>query len=535
MRILVRTGILIAISLIVFNFYCTAQTKSDTVFWYHADPRIDGIPGIGLDRLYREVISDRKPQKSIVVAVLDAGVDICHPDLADCIWVNKNEIPNNGIDDDNNGYTDDINGWNFLGNENGENLEYDTWELTRIYTSLSEKFSKLDTSDLNRRNQWEYYCFKEIQDRFLRERAQAKQMYETYQKFKSDFDRSMDLIKPFVSDEEISFDKLSKISIESDSAARQALDFIKRCYSAGFDEITTNLIYNSKRILYSYKLNPDFDSRSIIGDNPDDLSERIYGNPDVAGPDPFHGTGVAGIIAAARNNQSGIDGITNSVEIMCVRAIPSGDERDKDVANAIYYAVDNGAQIINMSFGKPYSPNKTHVEKAIRYAEGKGVLIVTGSGNDGENIDSLPRYPNKYYSNSGECKTWINTGASTGHADSSLVWQSSSYGKKGVDLLAPGHMVTTLFSSTKTFISEGTSISAPFVSGAAALLWSYYPKLSALEVKEIMLASAERFDDREFNKPGNSSNTVHLKEICKTGGLLNIYNAFILADQRYRN
>ena len=324
---------------------------------------------------------------------------------------------------------------------------------------------------------------------------------------------------------------LESLEITNDTLAQKACNTLIQWYKAGYSKQQVDLVYNSLHIRYEYKLNMDYDCRSIIGDDPYDLQDRFYGNQTVFVPGQYHGTSVAGVIGATRSNGIGSNGITNNVELMIIRAIPAGDERDKDVANAIYYAVDNGANIINMSFGKPYSPNQSHVEEAIRYAEENGVLLISGSGNDGSNKDENPRYPNKFYLNEGECSSWINVGSTSWRVDSTFIAPFSNYGDKSVDIMAPGTDILSLFPNNETFITEGTSISAPMVSGVAALVWSYFPELKAQEVKDILIESVEYFGDCVVLLPGSSDKKVLFKELSKTGGIVNAYKAILLADK----
>ncbi len=498
--------------------------------WYHLSIEDDSVPGVSTTSLYNG-LNDHPPSTRIIVAVLDAGIDITHPDLSANIWLNHDEIAGNGIDDDNNGYIDDINGWNFLGNKNGENMHFDTWEITREYTKLRDSVLKLDTNNLTDQQQLYFLKFRSKREILYKQRSEAGEMYKNYKSFRDKLISNLNVLEPYTDVENLNLETLRKLNNLTDSVEIKARKYLTACYEAGFDKQTTDLIYNSFKYKYLYKLNPDYSGREIVGDDPNNLNDRNYGNPDVIGPDPFHGTGVAGIIAAERNNGIGIDGIADNVQIMPVRVIPAGDERDKDVANAIYYAVDNGAKIINMSFGKPISPYREHVEKAIRYAEKNNVLLITGSGNDAHNTDTIPRFPNRYYSDGSICSTWIGVGSTSKNTDSTLLCDFSSYGKESVDLMAPGNQIKTLYPDNNTIITEGTSISAPVVSGVAALIWSYYPGLSAIEVKNILLKSTDHYGDIEVIIAGDPKNRIKFSDISITGGVVNAKSAFELAKK----
>lgn len=285
-------------------------------------------------------------------------------------------------------------------------------------------------------------------------------------------------------------------------------------------------------VIVNYGYNENFDSREIVGDNINNSQERNYGNNDVEGPDPDHGTHVAGIIAADRKNNLGIKGIADNVKIMVVRAVPNGDERDKDVANAIIYAVDNGAKIINMSFGKSFSPQKEAVDKAVRYAEQKGVLLVHAAGNDSEDIDVNKNYPSKFYLDGKEAKNWIEVGASSAGSDEDLVGSFSNYGRKMVSLFAPGVEIYSTVPDNKYKNNDGTSMASPATAGVAALLMSYFPELTALQVKDILMKSSRKFDNLKVQKPGGGK--VDFNQLSASGGLVNAYEAVKMAKAMKR-
>jgi subtilisin family serine protease len=279
-----------------------------------------------------------------------------------------------------------------------------------------------------------------------------------------------------------------------------------------------------------YNLNPQFDPRAIVGDNPASLAERGYGNTDVTGPDASHGTHVAGIIGAVRGNGVGVDGIAPSVRIMAIRAVPDGDERDKDVANAIRYAADNGAHIINMSFGKSYSPGKAAVDAAVKYADSKGVLLVHAAGNEGANLATAPNFPTPRYLDGGRPANWIEVGATSWKGADSLVATFSNYGSELVDVFAPGVDILSTVPGNGYGRESGTSMAAPVVSGLAALLMSYYPSLTAADVKRIILASATRRGELRVMLPG-SGESVAFGTLSSTGGIVNAHAAVRMAQE----
>ena len=499
--------------------------------WHHLDFKLDSVPGISTIRAYEEVLKNRESEK-IIVAVLDDGIDISHEDLQGQIWTNQDEIPGNGVDDDGNGYIDDLHGWNFLGNPNGENLVFDTYELTRLYASLTEQFANVDTATLDPADMEQFNRYQEIKMTFEAEKEESELYYKDYKKSKENFDRYAERLKKYTGDEEITAELLDTLEIKRGRKAKKARKALHRFYSYGLDEQILEEGLEYLRIDVEYHYNPDFNPRSIIGDDPEDLEDRYYGNPEVFVEGQSHGTAVSALIGAARFNDMGIDGIAGNVELMPVKIVPDGDERDKDVANGIYYAVDNGAKILNMSFGKGYSPNEEYVNKAIRYAEEKGVLMVSGSGNDGQDNDSIDNFPNKYYSDGTECATWISVGATTRNPDSSLVTDFSNYGQSTVDLMAPGEAVLTLAPGNETDVVDGTSFSSPIVAGVAALIWSYFPELTAAELRNVLFESAGDFGDQEVVLPGYEEEQIVLfGDLSVTGGIVNAYEAALLAKK----
>jgi subtilisin family serine protease len=223
-----------------------------------------------------------------------------------------------------------------------------------------------------------------------------------------------------------------------------------------------------------------------------------------------------------------------AVRIMSVRVTPDGDERDKDVANGIRYAVDHGALVINMSFGKGYSPEKPVVDSAVRYAESKGVLLVHAAGNDGSDNDRVPSYPTAGYLGGGRAANWLEVGAST-FRRSALAARFSNYGRTAVDLFAPGQDIYATLPNQRYGRQSGTSMAAPTVSGVAALLLAYFPRLTPMDVRRILLASVTRYPDARVPAPGGGP-PVPFASLSATGGVVNAYAAVrqALEEERRR-
>src|SRR5690554_2131616 len=381
--------------------------------------------GIEANRAYSELLANKTPSKKVVVAIIDSGTDIYHEDLAANIWVNEGEIPGNGIDDDGNGYVDDVHGWNFIGGDNGEHLDKDTYEVTRLYVSLSEKFAGMDSATMS--NDEDYDLFLKVLDDFEKKRDEANTNFQQLEQVQQMVQWSKMQLN--IS----SLDSLDASSLEIEEGnspeLKQAKEILGYYSRLGVSESDIEEAVNHYSNQVNYSFNADFDPRYIVGDDYEDLTNRFYGNNDVKGPSSDHGTHVAGIVGAVRNNGLGIDGIANNVALMIVRTVPDGDERDKDVANAVRYAVDNGADIINMSFGKGYSPEEAYVDAAFKYADEQGVLVIHSAGNDGKNNDDIKTYPNKYFLDGTISQNFISVGASSWSpaSDSSLAAPFSNY------------------------------------------------------------------------------------------------------------
>jgi cell wall-associated protease len=549
--------------------------------WFNLDLSKDGYFGISTEKAYNELLKDKKPKQKVIVAVIDGGTDIKHEDLKDLLWVNKREIPGNGIDDDGNGYIDDINGWNFIGSKNG-NLAYDNLELVRIKRKYEPIYrSTIPSTVLDSTEKKEYALYKKVLTDFGKKYDDASSNFPIYIVIKKVLDSVAFINKKNVPTLE---------DIEKYKADDETEEYVKKIIrkgskdDGGIDIFYKNINkgYREFEVMLKYNLNEKYDQRAeLVGDDYANSNERIYGNNDVAGPNADHGTHVSGIIGANRSNQLGILGVANNVSIMSIRVVPEGDERDKDVANGIRYAVDNGAMVINMSFGKAYKWDKKVVDDAVKYAETKGVLLVHAAGNDNVNNDVVENYPNKYFDgpeamayenahkkkdisgfivpktsdmiNNGmqrrpdpfakplpldsakfnlpHASNWIEVGASSYKDDEELKASFSNYGKYNVDVFAPGFMINSTVPGSKYEEFDGTSMASPVVSGLAALILSYYPELKPWQVREIIIKSVVKVERKvKFKNDKGENARIPFSEICVSGGIVNAYNALKLAE-----
>jgi len=482
--------------------------------------------GMSTDVAYEKLLAGKK-STTVIVAVIDSGVDIEHEDLVGKIWTNTDEIPDNKIDDDKNGYIDDIHGWNFLGNPDGENLEHEQLEMTRLYASYEKRFEGKSYADLSEEDKKDYDEYKTIREVVEKEIKAAKESIDQIQGIVDQLQEADTKLKKRFGENYTAKD-LGKI--KKDDELFQDAELMTRINKLGYSlaDLEDYLDHLNGSLEYHYNI--DYNARKIVGDDPNDFNDKGYGNNDVEGADAMHGTHCSGIIGANRGNGIGNDGVADNILIMSLRAVPDGDERDKDIAFAIRYAVDNGASVVNMSFGKSYSPFKEEVIAAIRYAEEKGVLLIHAAGNDGKDIGEEDNFPcPQYPSMSSRFTNWLEIGASTRYKKE-LAASFSNYSDVMVDVYAPGLEIWSTVPQSEYEESQGTSMAAPMVTGVAALLKSYYPNLTMFQIKDIILASAQDVSERETTLPGDSKR-VPFGVLCITGSIVNVYNAVLLAEE----
>ena len=508
--------------------------------WYQLDRSESGYYGISLDKAY-QFLKDRKP-KTVVVAVIDSGVDTTQEDLKPVLWHNPREIPGNGLDDDHNGYVDDIYGWNFIGGKDGKNLHQDSYEGARVYWRLHAKYGDQlpDTSSMKPDDKKEYYEYLIAKDKVVGSVDQKELGF--MQHILPPLQRGDSIIGKDLGKTEFTGNDLKNYSPADNDAKTATNIYLNICrLNNDYDITNTDILEDLKgqiRKAESATTPPEDFRAEIVKDNENDGSDRNYGNNDVMAGTPSHGTHVSGIIGAVRGNGIGMDGIANDVKIMMVRAVPDGDEHDKDIANAIRYAVDNGAEVISMSFGKDFSPEKNWVDDAVKYAQSKGVLLVHAAGNDHKDIDTAANFPNPVYADgTGRATNFITVGASGDSTNGGFTASFSNYGKNEVDVFAPGvNIYSTLPGGNKYGNFSGTSMACPVVAGVAALILEYFPDLSAEQVRYVIDKSATPISDKVI-LPGTQKTPegeevpqmVSLSDISISGGELNAFNAVKLA------
>ena len=534
-----RTSLLAICGLLTSSLF--AQKDDVPKGWHLMDKASSGYYGLSVDKAYALVKSKKLKSKTVIVAVIDSGVDTTHEDLRSILWRNPKEIPGNGIDDDKNGYVDDIYGWNFLGGRDGRSVEQDSYEAARVYHQFKSKYSgkEIDISSLSKDELFEYQMWKRSEKEIAGDSKDSgleliflKRAYTSCLKSDSILRKAMQKEK-FTGKELGDYNpseaeiKKAKNSLFSLMSGNDALETTNAEFLEGFGDY----VNGEEKKAEAGNTPPQNYREDIVKDNYSDFNDKFYGNNDVMASNKgaLHGTHVSGIIAAARNNGKGMDGIADNVRIMMLRAVPDGDEHDKDIALAIRYAADNGAQVINMSFGKSFSPEKKWVDEAVKYAETKGVLLVHAAGNDAKNIDTTFNYPCIEALDGKRPGNWITVGASGDPKAGGLTANFSNYGKRDVDVFAPGVKIYSTVPGGNTYQNlQGTSMASPVVAGLAAFILEYYPNLSAAQVKMVIEKSSVKLTEKVKNP--ETDQLVPLSDISKSGGLVNAYEAIKLAS-----
>lgn len=507
--------------------------------WHLAGPGGPFGTGTASDTWY----SHATPPKGapVIVAVLDSGIDTGHADLRSHLWANPGEIPGNGMDDDHNGYVDDVHGWNFIGGPDGTSVLKESFEVTRVYAAERAQWEHVDPDKLRGARKKSYQAYLERKELIEGKRQEAMEHLAEVELNARLIRDAIGAAESILGGDSLDVDRLAE---SGDEYASLVADIIRSIEEQGVpvpdlqwladlaDEQFAEQEAESRATL-DFHYNPDFDSRLIVGDQAGDRGQTRYGNNLVDGEFSYHGTHVAGIIGALRDNGLGVDGMADNVRLMAVKMVPDGDERDRDVANGIRYAVDNGAQVINMSFGKGYSPEKELVDEAMRYAAKHDVLLVIGAGNEGANLDKEPKFPNDTYLRKPlfgprHAPNVLSVGALGPELDESCIAEFSNYGKKEVDVFAPGVFIYSTTPGGQYDYASGTSMASPVVAGLAALIRSRYPELSAVQVKKVIMESCRPLPAKVI-QPGTFE-SVKPSELCITGGLVDVPGAMKLAS-----
>ena len=525
---------------VIFATSVIAQTskKEAPKGWHLMDKEKSGFYGVSIDKAYDFAKSKNLKSKTVIVAVIDSGIDTLHEDLKPILWVNKKEIPNNNIDDDKNGYADDVHGWNFIGGKDGRNVKENSLEVNRVYHMYKSKYESktINENELNAADLEEYTMWKKAEKKTMGSQEGGADVV-IMKKFLANTKKADSTLKVAMGKEIYTGTELDAYTTKNDAEKKAKVNLLglmkgnnqmeatNKEFITGFEDYVSG-----EERKQEAKTKAPFDYRGdIVKDNPTDFNDKNYGNKDIMAATSSHGTHCSGIIGAIRGNGKGVDGVASDVRIMTIRAVPDGDEHDKDVALAIRYAVDNGAQIISMSFGKDFSPRKDWVDDAVKYAESKDVLLVHAAGNDAKDVDTEDNFPSALFKDGYRPNNYITVGASGDPTNGGLTANFSNYGKNEVDVFAPGVQIYSSVPGGNTYgNASGTSMACPLVAGIAALTLQYYPNLSAKQLKYVIEKSAIQ-PDQKVMKPG-SDEKVNLSDLSKTGGIANACEALKLAS-----
>ena len=528
-----------AVTLIVFFFFffvlSLSAQNSSLQGWHLKDSTSSGYYGISLEKAYQFLQEKKIKSTPVIVAILDDGIDTAHEDLQKVLWLNTKEIPGNGIDDDGNGYIDDLHGWNFLGGKDGRVVASNSSEWIRVYWRYKTKYEgvSIDAKLLSKEQQYEYALWQKARSGVVGKGMKEEEL-DNLRTYLANAIFCDSILKPYFAKKEFTAKQLSDYK-PVNKMEKEVKGFLMQV----FKQFTLPAVTNSFVIdeLQQYvvgeirkatgdKVPPEDNRKDITGDDEKNEANRFYGNPNVSNVPLMHGTHLSGIVAADRNNGIGMQGIADNVQIMMVRTSAEGDEHDKDIATGIRYAVDNGAKVINMSFGKSLSPDKKMIDDAVKYALAKDVLLVQAAGNSKRNIDAFDNFPNpKYFLTDSMATNWITVGASD---SAGMAADFSNYGAGVVNLFAPGVAIYSTIPGGNKYMSwDGTSMASPVVTGVAALIRSYFPGVPATDVKKILEQTVSR-PSQKILKPGTKE-MVSMHQLCSSGGIVNALNAVKLA------
>ena len=520
-----------------------------TQFWHWKDLAKDGVHGVSLTEAHQKLTALKLTPTPIVIAVLDGGIDTSHPQIKPFLWKNAKEIPGNQLDDDKNGYVDDYYGWNFLGNAHGVNINKAAAEKSRVYHRYKKEFNQaaLDSSQWNQEKKKTYLTWKQAAAEMIFSEEDAANLSFIKMAKNAVLKMGAVLIKEiedtnFTAEQLEPFQPMGKIAADTKISYLRTLQALGIDKSMGYSTILNDLndyIAGKEQSSLALENEPEDLRKTIIQDQYDNFKDQFYGNMDIMGPNARHGTHVAGLAIGITDTAA--TSFKTPIRIMGLRVVPDGDEYDKDIALGIRYAVNNGAKVINMSFGKSFSPEQAWVDSAIRYALSKDVLIIHSAGNESYDLNLKTVYPSPYSTLfKDKAANMLTVGASSDPLiGESLLTDFSNYGNQVVDLLSPGYKIYSSLPSPRFGFQNGTSMSAPIVSHIAGLVRAYFPKLTAVEVKNILLQSCWKPNDpnSQFAIP-QKEQTSTLSNIAAEGGIINavlsIQNAATYYATKYK-
>lgn len=553
---------------------CTGQlhaqfiknSKKETLNnWQNLSPEKDGIYGADVNGAY-DFLKGKKSKKKVTVALIGTGIDVEHEDLQGSLWINPKEKPN-GRDDNKNGKIDDINGWNYLGNAQGEVLEKARTFADREYLRLKDKYSRiqhygdkyvvvsddekelLEVAPPENKPEFDYF------NRVVRKESAIGSKYSSIELMKVSriyANGLTDKLKAkFPDKEHFSYQDFGSMIDRNDTDTLRMLGMTMISVAfmiqpqATWDKVLDYLNnFQPPLLLKDYQkieqMN-NFDDRTLIGDDPYKITDTKYGNNILLAENSGEGTSYAGIIGAKRSNDMGLDGIADNVQIMTLRTTPSeGEAYPKDVALAIRYAVDNGADIIQMYASAsitPFGEQGDWINDALMYAESKGVLIVQPVASKSIDMDKYPYYPRKEITPAKKLSNMITVAASD--KKGSPV-PDSNFGIKSLDLYAPGKDIYSCYTGNTYREESGSEVAASTVTGVAALIKSYYPDLTAMQIRDIIInnvtdRSGEEVEKQSLNMDQGNAKMIKdlflFEDLCASSGILNAAKAVEAASK----
>ncbi|MFD2585914.1 S8 family serine peptidase [Croceitalea marina] len=525
--------------LFVSSFFLNAQKGETNLmdsisYWQFDQFGKDSFSGISSD--LSSVVLSKNENDKVIIALIDSDIDVNHHYLNKYIWANTKEVKSNNLDDDKNGYIDDIHGWNFLAKGDKKIIKYAnntsirfTRAFKQKYERLSKKKGKLNSKELDFLATYNK-ALNTIKEEKMRLAPYEEyiEWYETSQIASDSLLLTYDFKKPYNLS---SLDSLfNEVYTKGNDEERGRLIYfsLDKLKNNREEDYKLSLDYLNKNKYYALNENLTENHSSINNTFPKLGSNRL----DINISNEKHGTQIGGVIVKTyKAITENLPDEAENIEIMPISIFPeNGAEFEEDIAKAIRYAVNNGADIINYSSSIRFLLKPSLLYEALLYAEKHNVLIVTSAGNTGENLDKIMTHPRKKYKKY-RLSNLIMVGMSDSTIGPNLKPIHGNYGKETVDLFAPGTDFLTTNPKNEYFKTSGSSISSAIVATTCATIKLYHPKLKAAEIREIILQSVSKYNGEIFLDEGGKTKVL-FTDLCMAGGILNVENAFKLAVKK---
>jgi subtilisin family serine protease len=535
--------------------------------WHHLAPE-DGVFGAAIERAHAAARESglRPARRPITIALIGGGIDISHKAISDIIWVNRRERRINGRDNDRNGWIDDRHGWNFLGNDTMTINSLSTMG-DREFLRLKDKYNHflfvedgiaymfddelgalVETEPPADMEEFEYFL-RVVTESELAETNRGVMLAKAVVWYIREIGHSMRMAYPERVLTRTDFGEFVRAQ-QSTTAMQDALfAFIDLMFmSANTEDWNTMAAFADTEFIPIQELRHERAmarrfprERELIGDDPNDLNDKGYGNNNLLANNALRNTMIAGIIGAG-GGQSEIRGITNNVQIMTLRIEADfGEPYMKDMALAIRYAVEQGADIIQLGATNRLFPrHQSHwVEEALRYAEQRNVLVVIPVRDLSSNLDDFPFYPNRNLS-TGTLSNIITVAASDSLGNPFL-W--ANFSETELDIFAPGVEIKSAMPGNRYAIDSGSAYAAAMVTGVAAFIKNYFPQITPAQMRQLLIDTVTDRSDAEVEKQyratagsmrGRIATDLFLfSDLCVSGGILNAERAIKEAGRRF--